>query len=164
MVWLVNLLLPGVGLVWRGRLVVGLLAVALVALVLVTAAVGWALTVAGEPARLLVWQAAASGWLIAVVWAATWWWLCERDGPDDPAVYNDCARSAQAALLRGEGDRAVEHAQRVVRGAPRRATAWELLARCAQASGNERLAGRAQKRARWLAKQEHLERGERSSA
>ena len=91
---------------WRGRLVVGLAAIALLALVLVAAAVGWALTVAGEPARLLVWQGAVLAWLVAVIWAGAWWWLCERDGPDDPAIYNDCARSAQAALLRGEGERA----------------------------------------------------------
>ena len=142
-----NLLLPGLGLVWRGRLLAGLLPVAVMALVVVAAAVGWALTVAEEPARSQVWQYAILGWLLAVLWAAGAWWLLERGGDKDPAVRNDCARSAQAALLRGEGERAVQHARRVVRSAPRSAGAWELLAACATVAGDDRLHRRARRRA-----------------
>ena len=159
MLWLVNIIIPGVGLVWRGRLLVGLLAVAVVAAAAVVAGFGWALTVAGENGRQTVSLAAAALLGLAMLWAAACWFVLERGGPQDAAVRNDCARSAQAALLRGEGERALEHAQRVVRDAPRLPGAWQLYAACAAAAGKDRIAQKAQRRYEWLAKQAHLEQG-----
>ena len=156
--WLLNLLLPGVGLVWRGRLWAGLLAISLIAVAVVTAGLGWALTVVDEPARQTVWLVTAALWAGAFLWSGVLWWLLERSGSVDEAVRNDCARSAQAALLRGEGDRALEHARRVVRSAPRLPAAWQLLAHCAAAAGKDRLARRAEGRAAWYAKQAYIDR------
>ena len=157
MLWLLNIFIPGVGLVWRGRLFVGLKAVAIVAAAAVIGGFGWALTVAGENGRELVVFTALGLYGIAMLWAAIWWFVLERTGKQDAAVRNDCARSAQAALLRGEGERALEHARRVVRAAPRLPGAWQLYAACAAAAGKDRIAAKAQKRYEWLAKQAHLE-------
>ena len=106
-----NVLLPGFGLVWRGRMWAGLTAVALIAVVVVLTALGWALTVAGSR------RAQSSGRLPPLVGWSQLSGLalpggCERGDDNDP----QCAMTVHALL---GGNFAVKASERSTRSSCR---------------------------------------------
>jgi len=142
---LVNLVLPGSGLVLRDRLAVGtlLLLAALLALVVVGTAGLIATPAFADELRLI----AGGVYLLAALLAAGGWALWERRVTVDERALLETYRAAAAAYLRDEAA-AIDHARRLCRRAPSLPGAWRLLELVATARGERALARSAAQRAR----------------
>lgn len=143
-----NLLLPGSGLLVRGRLLPGLILLApvpLLAALLLGAGI-----VAAPPVAAPIRLAVCSAWaLLALLAALVWWWTARRTR-FDPAAVRAAHRQACAAWLQGRPEQALTGAQELVRLAPEEAGAWGFLALVGESAGQPALAERARRRERRL--------------
>lgn len=141
---LFDVVLPGAGLVLRGRVGLGL------ALLVPALAVATLLTLSGLlatadfAATLRWWMIGCYGVLAAVAVAAHLWMT--RGRVADPQVMRDLHRQAAQALLNDRLPEAVDAAERLTAAAPREPGAWRLLAHVAVAAGDRKRAGRAERR------------------
>jgi hypothetical protein len=139
-------LLPGSGLLARGRLGVGVALIAAGAL----AASALALGLAGVPGFDGGLVRAAAAYLALGAAAALGGWSLDRGSRIDPTAVRAAHDEAAAAFLRGENPAALAAARRVARLAPQEPGAWDLLALVARAAGDPGTADRAERRARAL--------------
>lgn len=138
---LLNLLLPGAGLLIAGNLVAGLLllvpTVILIALML--GVLGLFTLAAAVPILgvLALLYAALAGL------AGVWWWHLARRRIYDPVQVRALHRTAVTAYLQGRSAEAVVTAHRLVAAAPEEAGTWRFLALLAGDAGDAVLAKRA---------------------
>jgi hypothetical protein len=143
-----NVLLPGCGLVLRGRLTAGMpllvaaLALATLALIALLA------PLPGFDAGFALWALAGYLGFGAVAAAALWAW--ERGAQLDPAAVRAIHHRLASAYLRGDHPAARAAADELVRAAAREPGAWSLLALTAGAAGDAATAARARRRAQSL--------------
>jgi len=149
--WL-NMLLPGCGLILRGRLGLGsalflpaLAAATLAPLVAVVA-------VDGFRVKLLAVFIAAYV-VLAGLAALAWWWQARQERWD-PGLVRELHRNAAAAFLRGEHAVARQAAERLCAAAQREPGAWTLLGMAAAAAGDAPAAAAAHRRAGRLRQQD----------
>ena len=143
---LVNLALPGAGLLIAGYLLPGLLllvpTVILIALIIgslaiFTAAAAW--PIAGTLAVVYVLLMAIAG---------GWWWRQARRLHIDPVAVRALHRTAVIAYLQSRDGEALAGAQRLVASAPEESGAWHFLALVATAANHPAVARRATARGR----------------
>jgi hypothetical protein len=144
-----NVLLPGSGLVLRGRLVAGL-PILVAAMALVVLALAAALAPApGFDGGFAVRAVIGYVLLGAIAGGTLWHW--EQGARLDPAAVRELHRKLATAYLRGELPEARRQADLLVVAAGREPGAWSLLAMVAAAMGDAAVAARATKRAQVLA-------------
>ncbi len=141
----VNALLPGAGLVLRRRLVPGLalvlLALAGLSIALISLAAG------SEPAAQLRGALALLAYLGCAAAAALCWWLGAAAAPPAAGRVHELYRAAATAFLADDLAAAEAAAQRLTRAAPAEAGSWRVLALVAGARGRRGLATAAGQRA-----------------
>ena len=151
---LINLLIPGSGLVLRDRPWAGYGLIVLTGLALSAAVVY--LLLATESLAAWLGPTVLALWLIAVVLAGGLWWLTEHAKPTDQAALAEWYRRASIAYLRGDGPAALEAARAVVRHAPLHAGAWKLQELAAQMVGDRSLERRSHHQHQHLRRREQL--------
>jgi hypothetical protein len=137
-----NALLPGSGLVARGRAGVGL---ALLTAALACASLA-ALALLDAASGLSLVEALAAYVGLALV-AELGLAAFERRARLDPGAVRATHRRASSAYLRGEREPALAAARQLTRLAPEEPGSWALLALAARADGREGEAARAERRA-----------------
>ena len=141
-----NVLLPGAGLLIAGHLGAGLalLVPSVVVLALVVGVLGLFATAAAALPLLL---GLLGGELLLAATAGGLWWWYDRRGRYDPLVVRSLHRQAAAAYLRNERPAAMAKALALTRAAPEEAGTWRFLALVAADAGDQPLAARAERRA-----------------
>ena len=140
-----NLALPGAGLVVRGHLALGIALVLPALLTLAVAALAAGILV--RPLAFSVVTTCLGIWATLSVIAATLWWRQDQREHLDPVAVRAIHREAAAAWLKEQPAEALAAARRLVVAAPEEPGAWQLLARIAQDAGDPTLARRAARRA-----------------
>ncbi len=141
---LLNLLVPGAGLLVAGRVAIG--AALLLPAILVAAVAGLAAGVLARPLAVPVLLGCLSAWLVlAAVAGGIWWWWARRCAID-PVHVRALHREAAGAWLRGDGS-ALAAARRLADAAPEEPGAWRLLALIARDQGDVRTGRAAERRA-----------------
>ena len=138
---IVNLVLPGAGLVIAGHLLPGLLL--LVPTVILIALIVGVLAIFISSAA---WPIASFFFVIYAglsLIAGSWWWWQSRRGRIDPAKVRALHRTAAIAYLQGRNAEAVTTARELVAAAPQESGAWHFLALVATAANDPALARRA---------------------
>jgi tetratricopeptide (TPR) repeat protein len=141
----VNGMLPGSGLVLRRRLVsgLGLLLAALAALSVAAISLG----AGAEAAAQLRGGLALLAYLGCVAAAALCWWLGGVSATVDAMTVHQLYRAAATAFLAGELSAAEAGARALTRALPTEAGSWRVLALVARARGRSALATAAGQRA-----------------
>ena len=142
---LLNLGLPGAGLVVRGHLGTGILL--LVPTILVMAVMGLAAGLLAAPLASAVLGVLAGLWVLLALIAGALWWRQDRRERLDPVAVRALHREAVAAWLADRLPEALTAARSLVVAAPEEPGAWELLSRIAGDAGEPALARRATRRA-----------------
>ena len=141
---LLNLLVPGAGLVVAGRLTIGV--VLLLPTVLVVAVAGLAAGILVRPLAVPVLFGCLAAWsILAVISGLVWWWWARRCRID-PVRVRLLHREAAGAWLRGEAT-ALAAARRLAAAAPEEPGAWRLLALIARDQGEPATVRAAERRA-----------------
>jgi len=145
---ILNLVLPGCGLVLRDRVIAGLvLLVAALALLAVAVLAPLAATPAFAGRVVVV---AGAGYLVLAALAGGLWWWWEREHHVDRSAVLRRHRAAATAWLGGDPARARSEAEALARQAPGLPGAWQLLAMICRSAGDAAAADRAERRGRDL--------------
>ena len=142
---LLNIALPGSGLLIAGHLGMGLalLVLAVIALSLAIGAVG--LFTTAVSGIIIAWLAAGYAGLAVI--AGTCWWRLARRQQYDPAHVRALHRAACTAYLTNKPEIAVAQAHALTKAAPEEAGTWRFLALVAADAGQSALAKRAEAKA-----------------
>jgi len=138
---IVNLVLPGAGLLIAGHLLPGLLL--LVPTVILIALILGVLAVFVSSAAWPIAGLFSVIYLALALIAGGWWWWQSRRGQIDPAQVRALHRTAAIAYLQGRDADAVTTARALVVIAPEESGAWHFLALVATAANDPALARRA---------------------
>lgn len=138
---MVNLVLPGAGLVVAGHLLPGLLL--LVPTVILIALILGVLALFISSAAWPIAASLFSLYIALSVIAGSWWWWQSRRGRIDPTKVRALHRTAAIAYLQGRNAEAVTTARELVAAAPQESGAWHFLALVATAANDPALARRA---------------------
>lgn len=142
---LLNLILPGAGVILLGRLLSGALCLLLAMLCLALLALSHVVAV-DVFADQLLWLGLAGYGLLNLLSSGWLWWRRRKPGWDARQLRQLHSRCSRAYLC-GDLNQAVDTARQLCRLAGELVGSWQLLAMIADAQGDQRLAGRARQRA-----------------
>ncbi len=145
---LLNILIPGAGLILRGRLWSGSIAL-LAAMVCLGLLILSPIIATAEFAQSLLLQFGLI-YLCLSLLSSLWLWYCTRKPSWDQAELRQLHDQASKAYLLSNYDQAIEVAQRICQQASNLIGSWQLLAIIADAKGDHQLARKARDRVQIL--------------
>lgn len=145
---LLNILLPGAGLILRGRFVLGI--VGLVLCMLFIGALILSPLIATPELSAQCLSIVIPAYLVLSVFSSTYLFLISRKPQWDQQQLRQLHQQASGAYLQEQWPQALQAAQQLCKQAGSVIGSWQLLALIADASGDLKLAHKARQRAKLL--------------